>query len=113
MLVTRPQQWLLKSPLNGLVNGIKRLLGYKGVTGQSASGDLTHVQYYTKNTLLSMAEKAGFKTASFGKVAFIAKVFPFSLLFRRHLRLQWWDCVLATKLPHYFASGFTASFVKQ
>lgn len=112
VLVTRPMQFLMKGPLSGLVNGIKRMLGYKGVTGQSASGDLTHVQFYTKGAIVSMAQKAGFKLQSFGKVAFIAKVFPFSLIFRNHLRLQWYDCVVATKLPHFLASGFTASFTK-
>lgn len=112
LLVTRPQQLIMKGALKGVYSGIKRMLGYKGVTGQSASGDLTHVQFFTKSSLTKLGKDAGFKTQSFGKVAFIAKVFPFSLLFRNHLRLQWWDCVWATYLPHYFASGFTMSFTK-
>ncbi len=112
LLVTRPQQIILKSPIKKLYLGIKSLFGYKGVTGQSASGDLTHVQYFTKTALVRLGRDAGFKMLKFGKVAFIAKVFPLSLIFRSRLRLQWWDCVLATKLPHYFASGFTMSFVK-
>lgn len=108
-LVTRPMQYILTK--NNLISriaiGIKRAMGYKGYTPQSSSGDLTHLQFFTKAALLRIYNKNGLKMVRFGHINFIEKVFPFSLVFRYSRKLQWWDCALADVLPHYFTSGFT------
>ncbi len=109
-LVTRPMQFLLtkNNLMSKIVIGLKRMMGYRGYTPQSSSGDLTHLQFFTKADLLKMYEKNGLKMVRFGHINFIEKVFPFSLVFRYSRTLQWLDCNVADVFPHYFTSGFTS-----
>ncbi len=90
------------------VQKMKSLFGYRGTTVQSDADDLTHVQFFTKKTLLQLAEKHKFKVVRFGKTNFIEDVFPFSMLTKRIPVLQKWDCALAEKLPESFTGGFVS-----
>lgn len=106
LFVTRPYQALSKGPFGSIINGLKSLLGYKGVTVQSVNSDLTHVQFFTYGYLDGLFTSLGLEILQFKPVAFIQKVFPFSLFFRNSTKMQEWDCSNAEKLPKSFASGF-------
>jgi SAM-dependent methyltransferase len=112
--VTRPVQSLQKN--NGLtwraVNKLKSAMGYKGVTVQSAADDLTHVQFFTINSLKALAASSGFYIEKITSSNFIEQVFPFSLLFKRSSFLQKIDCVVADMLPLQFSSGFMSTWKK-
>ncbi len=114
LFVTRPIQrlqqkngWLWK-----MVSSFKSGLGYKGVTVQSASDDLTHLQFFTLKSLKVLAAATGFSISKIVASNFIEQVFPFSLLFKRSKRLQRIDCQLSDKLPLSFTSGFMSIWKK-
>ena len=114
MFVTKPvikmqrkNNWLWRS-----VKGIKRMFGYKGTTVQSDADNLTHIQFFTKNTLEKLADRNRFKIIRFGKTNFIEDVFPFSFFTKKIKTLQKWDCSLAEKLPYRFTGGFLSVWEK-
>lgn len=114
-LVTKPVQYLQSKNniLTRLLTGVKRMLGYEGVTVQSSAEDLRHVQFFTARSLLALANANGFDIATFRKTNFIEQVFPFSLLTKRSVALQKLDCQLAELLPLAFTSGFMTIWKKK
>jgi 2-polyprenyl-3-methyl-5-hydroxy-6-metoxy-1,4-benzoquinol methylase len=114
LLVTRPvialqkrNNWVWR-----LVNKFKQSLGYKGTTVQSAADDLTHIQFFTRNSLEKLASDNAFRIVRFGKTNFIEDVFPFSLFTKKIKLLQKWDCALAERLPYQFTGGFVTVWEK-
>ena len=95
-----------------MVSGIKKAFGYKGTTVQSDADDLTHVQFFTKKSLETLARKNHFKITWFGVTNFIDDVFPFSLVTRRSRMLQKMDAAIADKLPSSFAGSFVTVWQK-
>lgn len=108
LLVTRPVQAIMKRfPLCWKwLNRLKSMLGYKGTTVQSDADDLSHVQFFTIESLSDLATKGGFRIAHWGKSNFIEDVFPFSLLTKRLRKLQQLDCKVAEWLPLKMTGGF-------
>jgi 2-polyprenyl-3-methyl-5-hydroxy-6-metoxy-1,4-benzoquinol methylase len=114
LLVTRPfialqkrNNWAWR-----LVNGVKRGLGYKGTTVQSDADDLTHIQFFTRNSLEQLASDNAFRIVRFGRTNFIEDVFPFSLFTKKIKVLQKWDCALAERLPYQATGGFVSAWEK-
>lgn len=108
LLITRPVQALMKhfpKCWKGL-NRIKIMLGYKGTTVQSDADDLSHIQFFTIESLTALASKGGFTISKWGKSNFIEDVFPFSLLTKKVRKLQALDCAFAEKLPLRMTGGF-------
>jgi 2-polyprenyl-3-methyl-5-hydroxy-6-metoxy-1,4-benzoquinol methylase len=91
----------------------KKALGYSGTTVQSDADDLTHVQFFTKESLSQLAARNKFKITKFGVTNFIDDVFPFSLLTKRLKFLQKADAAIADMLPHNFAGSFVTVWEKQ
>lgn len=91
---------------------IKGSLGYKGVTVQSDASDMTHIQFFTKKSLETLAAKHDFKIIKFGKTNFVEDVFPFSLLSKRMKFLQTIDCAVAEFLPYSCTGGFVTVWQK-
>lgn len=91
---------------------VKKLLGYSGTTVQSDADDLTHVQFFTRKSLESLAEANNFKIVKFGVTNFIDDVFPFSFLTKRIKYLQKLDAALADKFPPEFAGSFVTVWKK-
>jgi 2-polyprenyl-3-methyl-5-hydroxy-6-metoxy-1,4-benzoquinol methylase len=89
-----------------LTLGFKKILGYQGQTIQSSAGDLTHIQFFSKKSLKELAAKSGFEIKKLGAANFLENVFPFSLIARYSVALQWFDCWIADLLPVGFSSGF-------
>jgi len=114
LFVTRPIQALQKN--NGLawrlMSRIKSLMGYKGITVQSAADDLTHIQFFTVSSLKKLAIVTGFTIEDIVPTNFIEQVFPFSLIAKRSTRLQNLDCRLSDRLPLGFTSGFMSTWKK-
>lgn len=114
LFVTRPVIWLQKK--NNIlwrgVQGLKKLLGYKGTTAQSDASDLTHIQFFTKRSLDSLAKGNNFKIIKYGKTNFMEDVFPFSILTKRVAFLQKMDCAIAEILPYGFTGGFVTVWKK-
>ncbi|MDB5203424.1 MAG: Methyltransferase type 12 [Ferruginibacter sp.] len=94
------------------VQKTKSALGYKGTTAQSDASDLTHIQFFTKNSLEQLAEKTKFKIMKFGKTNFVEDVFPFSFLAKRLKVLQKMDCAIAEWLPYGCTGGFVTVWQK-
>jgi 2-polyprenyl-3-methyl-5-hydroxy-6-metoxy-1,4-benzoquinol methylase len=114
LLVTRPvinmqkkNNWVWK-----MVQGVKKMFGYKGTTVQSSADDLTHIQFFTKKSLENLAQSNKFKIVKFGKTNFVDDVFPFSLFTRKFRLLQKWDSAVADKLPYRFTGGFVTVWQK-
>lgn len=114
VLVTKPVQrmqrrnnWMWKS-----MQKFKRMLGYKGTTVQSSADDLTHIQFFTRNTLRQLAGNNHFTIVEFGKTNFMEEVFPFSFLARRSRFVQKMDCAVAELLPYGCTSGFVTVWRK-
>jgi SAM-dependent methyltransferase len=95
-----------------MVSGIKRAFGYKGTTVQSDADDLTHIQFFTRDSLGKLATENAFRIVRFGKTNFVEDVFPFSLLAKRMKVLQKWDCALAEVLPYGVTGGFVTVWEK-
>lgn len=114
VLVTKPvialqqkDNWLWKCLLK-----IKTLMGYKGTTVQSDADDLTHVQFFSKQSLENLAGKTRFKIVRFGKTNFIDDVFPFSFFTKKIRILQKWDGALAEVLPYQLTGSFVTVWEK-
>jgi SAM-dependent methyltransferase len=114
LFVTRPVISLQKKNNRTwrFVQGVKRLFGYKGTTVQSSADDLTHIQFFTKNSLEKLAGENRFRIVLFGKTNFIEDVFPFSFLAKRIKALQKLDCQFAELLPYSFTGGFVTIWEK-
>ncbi len=114
LLITQPMQKLQQSggPLLTGVEAAKKALGYDGQTEQSAADDLTHVQYFTKNSLRRLLNTHLFRMRTFEHANFLADVFPISLLANRSYWLQAVDCRVADALPHHFTCGFYSAWTK-
>lgn len=112
LLVTRPVQKMSKTWMGKVVDNSKRALGYNNSTIQSMSGDLTHVQFFTKNAICNLIESHGFEILDFGHSNFMEKVFPYSLLTRRIKKLSEWDNTVVDYLPSVMASGFNTVWRK-
>ena len=114
LLVTRPVIYLSKR--NGIVwkaiNGIKKKLGYTGQTIQSASDNLQHIQFFTKQSLQKLASSNNFTIEQFRKSNFIDDVFPFSLFARNSLKIQKIDAAIADNLPTFCTGGFLTIWKK-
>lgn len=96
-----------------IIQRTKSMLGYKGTTVQSDASDLTHIQFFTKDSLHQLAEKNDFSIVKFGKTNFIEDVFPFSLLTKRIYALQKLDCKIAEWLPYGCTGGFVTVWQKK
>jgi 2-polyprenyl-3-methyl-5-hydroxy-6-metoxy-1,4-benzoquinol methylase len=115
VLMTKPMQnamknndWRWKS-----ISFFKRMLGYKGTTVQSSAPELSHIQFFSKKAVITLAEKFGFRIEKFGVSNFVEGVFPFSLFTKLIPPLQRFDCWLADRLPQSWASGFMTVWVKK
>lgn len=115
LFVTRPVIHLRKK--DGLIWKVicvvKRRLGYTGQTIQSSSDNLQHIQFFTKNSLHSLAKENNFKIETFDRSNLIDDVFPFSLLTRNSLKLQKFDAAIADKLPSFCTGGFLTIWRKK
>lgn len=92
---------------------IKHLLGYNGTTIQSDASDLTHIQFFTKRKLETLANDHQFKITKFSKTNFIEDIFPISLITRKLKFLQKLDCAIADILPIGFTGGFVTIWKKK
>lgn len=112
VFMTKPLQWLKANTpgLYGSVNTFKKALGYSGATVQSDAENLTHVQFFSKKSLLNLIEQTGLKLISFRPSNFIEGVFPFSLIAKRSKAIQTLDCKIADLLPDQMASGFMSAW---
>ncbi len=114
LFVTRPVIWLQKKNhfiWKGVLR-LKKLLGYSGTTVQSDASDLTHIQFFTRDSLGRLAKRNNFRIIRFGKTNFIEDVFPFSILSKRLIFLQKMDCAIAEILPTRFTGGFVTVWKK-
>ncbi len=107
-LVTRPAQEAMKKKnfRYKMMTSVKRMLGYSGNTVHSSNPDLEHVQFFSKKDLRQLADKHGFQITEFTAANFLEKVFPFSIICRFFVTLQWFDCWMADIIPVTWASGF-------
>lgn len=96
-----------------VVDKIKNTLGYNGTTVQSDANDLTHIQFFTKQSLQQLADNNGFTITKMGKTNFIDDVFPFSLVTKRIAFLQKLDCQVAELLPYSCTGGFVSIWQKK
>ncbi|MBI3520561.1 MAG: class I SAM-dependent methyltransferase [Bacteroidetes bacterium] len=112
LFITKPLQWMKsKTPfIYKAVNSFKRALGFSGATVQSDAENLTHVQFFTKRSLINLISKNGLKLIQFRPSNFMEGVFPYSLLAKRSNRLQSLDCWMADQLPDQMASGFMSAW---
>lgn len=106
--MTKPVQALMKKfPRSwGWLSKVKNILGYQGTTVQSDADDLSHIQFFTVNSLTALAHKGGFEIMHWGKSNFIEDVFPISFLTKRVRSLQKVDCKIAELLPLRLTGGF-------
>jgi hypothetical protein len=86
----KAMQWLHSKKLDQPLFKLKRVLGYSGGTLQSSNPDLTHIKFFTRNTLQKMMQGAGFKPARFRNADFVERVFPYSMLTRDSLFYKNW-----------------------
>lgn len=93
--------WLWRTILR-----IKKMMGYRGTTVQSAADNLDHIQFFSKKDLEQLSHQHGFKITGFGKANFVEDVFPFSFFAKRISLLQKIDCKIADMLPYHFTGGF-------
>lgn len=108
VLVTKPVQNIKNSEgvLWKLIVTIKKLLGYKQTSIQSASLFLDHVQFFSLSDLKNLFKSTGFELENIQAGNFLEKAFPFSIITRFCKPLQQFDCWLANRIPLSFASGF-------
>lgn len=114
LFVTKPVQAIYKGKgiVPKLLYNFKNLLGYKGVTIQSANHDLTHIQFFSYKALNNLAQACGLKIVKSGAANFLDGVFPFSFITRRSRRMQHFDCWVADQVPLCWVSGFNTVMVK-
>ena len=112
--VTKPVLSMRKS--NGFlwkaISTLKRIMGYRGTTVQSAADNLDHVQFFSMKDLHQLSRENNFRIVKFGKANFIEDVFPFSFLAKRIKALQKLDCKIADILPYSFTGGFFSIWEK-
>ena len=115
LFITRPIITMQKKNnlLWKFVQRLKTALGYTGTTVQSDAADLTHIQFFTKKSLNTLAEDNLFQIKKMGKTNFVENVFPFSIITKRIILLQKFDCIVADLLPYSFTSGFVSVWKKQ
>jgi hypothetical protein len=77
------------------------------------SGDLTHVQFFTKSAICNLIKSEGFDILEFGHSNFVEKVFPYSLLTRKIKTLSEIDNTVIDYLPSVMASGFNTVWRKK
>ena len=114
LMITQPMQKLQQQGgilLKG-AEAAKKALGYTGKTEQSDADDLSHVQYFTKNSLRRLLNTHLFRMQAFKHANFLADVFPVSWLANRSYWLQSVDCRVADTLPHQFTGGFYSAWTK-
>ncbi len=106
--VTRPVQKIMngKGFFPKLIRGIKGLFGYKGANRQTSAEDLDHIQFFTMKSLKRIANIAGMKIVKKKAGNFIENTFPFSIITRRAVSLQRFDCMVADILPLFCTSAF-------
>jgi 2-polyprenyl-3-methyl-5-hydroxy-6-metoxy-1,4-benzoquinol methylase len=114
LLVTRPVIAMQQKNNLGwrLVKKMKTLFGYSGTTVQSDADNLTHIQFFTRSSLLRLAADNQFRIQRFGKTNFIEDVFPFSFFAKRIIGLQKMDCAVAEWLPYRLTGGFVSVWEK-
>ena len=112
LFITKPLQWMKsKTPfVYGAVNSFKKALGFSGATVQSDAENLTHVQFFTKKSLIKLISQNGLKLVQFRPSNFVEGVFPYSLIAKRSNKLQSLDCWMADQLPDQMASGFMSAW---
>lgn len=109
MIITRPQQFIYNTPLKHGLFAVKRLLGYRGETAQSANADLTHLHFFTKRSLIRFVRREGFELIRLAKADSFDRVFPYSFLANRIVALQRLEGKIADLLPSAFTSGLYSS----
>ncbi|MCX6160782.1 MAG: methyltransferase domain-containing protein [Ignavibacteriae bacterium] len=112
LLITRPVQFLMKHGFGKIITGLKKLLGFKNATLQSASGDLEHIQFFSKGGLTKMIKGYGFSQIKFGHANFVESVFPYSIIAKKIKGLQKLDCAIADILPYFMTCGFYSAWKK-
>lgn len=95
-----------------IVSKLKRMMGYRGTTVQSAADNLDHVQFFSRKDLHRLSKENNFRIIKFGKANFIEDVFPFSFFAKRIKALQKMDCKIADMLPYAFTGGFFSIWEK-
>ena len=112
LFITKPLQWMKSNTpsVYGAVNSFKKALGFSGATVQSDAENLTHVQFFTKKSLIELISKNELKLIQFRPSNFIEGVFPYSLIAKRSNKLQSLDCWMADQLPDQMASGFMSAW---
>ena len=105
VIITRPQQFIYNTPLKHGLFAVKRLLGYRGETAQSANADLTHLHFFTKRSLIRFVRREGFELIRLAKADSFDRVFPYSFLANRIVALQRLEGKIADLLPSAFTSG--------
>lgn len=112
VLITKPVQFLMRHGFGKIIVGLKKMLGFKNATLQSSSGDLTHIQFFTKGRLNNMIKNSGFELYKFGHANFTEKILPYSIITKRVRALQTLDCAIADIVPSFMASGFYSAWKK-
>lgn len=112
LFITKPLQWMKKKlpPVYSFVNRFKKALGFSGATVQSDAENLTHVQFFTKSSLVKLISNNELKLIGFNGSNFVEGVFPISLISKKSIAVQKFDCWLADKLPVSFSSGFMTAW---
>lgn len=96
-----------------LITKLKKGMGYKGTTVQSAASNLDHVQFFSRKDLERLSADHSFRIIQFGKANFLEDVFPFSFFTKKIPLLQKVDCKIADWLPYYFTGGFFTVWEKK
>lgn len=114
LFVTRPYISLQKKNnwMWRFVQRMKSLFGYRGTTVQSDADDLTHIQFFTQNSLNKLAASTHFNIEYWGKTNFVEDVFPYSFFTKKIKGLQKLDCAVAEWLPYSFTGGFVMIWKK-
>ncbi|WP_440880899.1 class I SAM-dependent methyltransferase [Tenacibaculum sp. C7A-26P2] len=112
LLITKPVQYILNNNIisKKLLGRIKSIMGFKGTTIQSDADDLSHIQFFTQKSLNRLVTSELLINQKFKVTNFIEGVFPLSVIYKRCITLQKFDCWLADRLPRSFASGFMTSW---
>lgn len=110
LLITRPVQHMSKGWMGSIIGQSKKMLGYTNSTVQSQSEDLTHIQFFTKHSIIQLVKQHGFDLLQFGHSNCVENVFPYSML-TRHLKvLSKLDNTVVDYLPSVLASGFNTAW---
>ncbi|MDZ7845898.1 MAG: methyltransferase domain-containing protein [Owenweeksia sp.] len=113
LLMTKPMQFMEKRQWGEELLKFKRMFGFGHGTVQSNNPNLEHVQFFTKKRIVCLHEKSGFKLKRFQKSDSFSDIFPYSILARRSMALQEFDCTTADILPAVFSSGLYMSYTRE